>query len=143
MGSILLLIDFKKAFDCLSHKYIDERLKMLNFGQSIRRWINLFFNNREAYILLGGEITKEILFEQGVPQGAGNSPYIFILAVEILLIRINYTKHMEGITYTKKESKSETFADNTSIFVKKQTNRILEIICGNLETLFKDLRPPV
>ena len=40
---------------------------MFNFGQSIRRWISLFFSNREAYILLGGELTKKILLEQGVP----------------------------------------------------------------------------
>ena len=72
--SLILLIDFRKAFDSLSHKYIDECLKMFNFGQSIRRWVSLFFCNREAYILLGGELTKKILLEQGVPQGNVVSP---------------------------------------------------------------------
>ena len=62
-------MDFRKAFDSLSHKYIDECLKMFNFRQSIRRWVSLFFCNREAYILLGGELTKKILSEQGGPQG--------------------------------------------------------------------------
>ena len=52
--SLILLIDFKKAFDSLTHKYIDNCLKIFNFGESIRRWIRLFFSNREAYILLGG-----------------------------------------------------------------------------------------
>ena len=41
------------------------------------------------------------------------SLHIFILAVEILLIKINNTKHIGGISYAKKESKSETFADDT------------------------------
>ena len=70
---------FKKAFDSLSHKYIDEYLKMFNVGQSIQRWTSLFFCNREAYILLGGELAKKILLEQGVPQGNVVSSYIFIL----------------------------------------------------------------
>ena len=89
LESLILLIDFKKAFDSLTHRYIDNCLKMFNFGESIRRWIKLFFSSREAYILLGGELTKKILLEQGVPQGDVVSPYIFILAVEILLIKIN------------------------------------------------------
>ena len=56
--SLILLIDFRKAFDSLSHRYIDECLKLFNFGPSIRKWVSLFFCNREAYILLGGELSK-------------------------------------------------------------------------------------
>merc|ERR1711873_269773 len=105
LESLILLIDFKKAFDNLTHKYIDNCLKMFNFGESIRRCIKLFFSNREAYILLGGELTKKIVLEQGVPQGDVVSPYIFILAVEILLIKINHTKLIQGINYAQKESR--------------------------------------
>ena len=43
LESHILLIDFRKAFDSLSHKYIDECLKRFNFGQSITRWVSLFF----------------------------------------------------------------------------------------------------
>ena len=89
--SLILLIDFRNAFDSLSHKYIDECLKMPNFGPSIRKWVSLFFCNRKAYILQGGELTKTILLEQGVPPGDVVSPYVFILAVELLLININNT----------------------------------------------------
>ena len=92
---------------------------MFNFGQFIRRWISLFFNNREAYILLGAELTKKTVLEQGVPQGDVVSPYIFILAVEILLINIVHTKNIKRITYAKKESRLQTFADYISIFIQR------------------------
>ena len=92
LESLILLIDFRKAFDSLSHKYIDECLKMFNFRQSIRSLVSLFFRNREAYILLGGELTKRILLEQGVPQGDAVLTYIFKLAIELLLMKINNTK---------------------------------------------------
>ena len=106
---------------------------MFNFGESIRRWVKLFFSNREAYILLGGELTKKILLEQGVPQGDIVSPYIFILAVEILLIKINHT-------YAKKESRSETFADDTSIFIQRNPKYLRECVnilkqCANVSIL--------
>ena len=39
LESLIMLIDFRKAFDSLSHKYIKKCLKMFNFGQSIRRWV--------------------------------------------------------------------------------------------------------
>ena len=81
--SLILLINFRKAFNSLSHNYIDGC-------------------NREAYILLGGELTKKILLEQGVPQGDVVSQYVLILAVELLLIQIINTKLIEGITYAKK-----------------------------------------
>ena len=83
------------------------------------KWINLFFNQREAYILLGGHLTSKIMLEQGVPQGDVISPYIFILMVEILLIKINYTKNLKGIRYAKKESRSETFADDTTVILER------------------------
>ena len=47
------------------------------------------------------------------------SPYIFILAVELLLIKINNTKLIQGINYAQKESWSETFADDTLICIKR------------------------
>ena len=67
---------------------------MLNFGPSIQRWISLFFSNREAYILPGGELTKKILLEQGVHQGYEVSLNDFILAVEVLLIKIIITEQI-------------------------------------------------
>ena len=39
---MLLLIDFEKAFDSVSHKFIFKALDFLNFGPSIIRWIRLF-----------------------------------------------------------------------------------------------------
>ena len=56
------------------------------------------------------------------------SPYIFILAVEILLIKINSTKNIEGITYAKKESRSETLADDASIFIKRNPDYLRECV---------------
>ena len=35
--TLILLIDFKKAFNSPPHNYIDECLKMFNFGPSIRK----------------------------------------------------------------------------------------------------------
>ena len=74
---------------------------------------------REAYILLGGHLTSKIVLEKGVPQGDMVSPYIFIVIVELLLIKINHTSSITGIRFAKDEGRSETFADNTTIYMER------------------------
>ena len=94
--ALILLIDFKKAFDSIDHSFMETVLKTLGFGKYIREWIRLFFSGREAYILMGGHLTEKIILEQGVPQGDIVSPYVFIIMVEVLLIKINHTANIEG-----------------------------------------------
>merc|ERR1712208_115617 len=117
--ALILLVDFQKAFDSINHNYIDNVLKIYGFGESIRRWIRLFFDKREAVILLGGHLSEKIFLKQGVPQGDVISPYIFLLVVEILSIKVNYTKNLTGIVFAKKEGRSEFFADDLSALVER------------------------
>ena len=73
---------------------------------------------------MSGHLTDTINLEQGVLQGAVISPYLFILMVEMLLIKINHTKNLTGITYATHESRSETFADDTTIFLTRTENNL-------------------
>ena len=69
-------------------------------------------------------MSEKIYLSQGVPQGDVISPYIFILMVEILLIKINHTKNLTGITYAQHESRSETFVDDTTIFIQRSEHNL-------------------
>ena len=117
IASIILLLDFRKAFDSISHNFIQTVLKELNFGQDICEWVKLFLDNRCGYILMGGYLTDQINLEQGVPQGDIISPFIFILCVEVLLIKICYTRHITGITYAKREDRCSAYADDATLFM--------------------------
>ena len=39
---MLMLIDFQKAFDCLSWDFIDNVLNFLNFGNDFKNWVKVF-----------------------------------------------------------------------------------------------------
>ena len=85
----------------------------------------LFLNERIAHILLGGHLTLNILLEKGVPQGDIISPFIFIIAVEILLIEINKCRHIKGIKLlTQEEIRAHTFADDTSLLIQRCINSL-------------------
>ena len=54
----------------------------------MRRMVETILNNREARIILGEDIGGIIKVNRGTPQGDKASPYLFILCIEILLIKI-------------------------------------------------------
>ena len=56
--------------------------------------------------------------------------------MEILLIKINFTKNIKSVTFTKKESKNKTFADDTSFFILREEN-YLHAAMSYLETFSK------
>ena len=64
-SNIIMLIDFKKAFDSLSHAFIFSTLKTLGFGPDIIKYIKLFLTQREARILAGGHLTEQYTYSNG------------------------------------------------------------------------------
>ena len=68
---------------------------------------------------MDGFLGEKISLEQGVPQRNVLSPYIFNIAVEILLMKITHTSKIEGIKFAKYESRAETYVDDTTIIIKR------------------------
>merc|ERR1711936_1403246 len=97
----------------------------LNFGEEMREWIKIFFNTREANVIINGHLSSTIKLQQGVPQVDIVSPYIFLLMVEILLIKITKTKHLTGVKYASEEDRASGFADDCTLFLERtEQNRI-------------------
>ena len=90
---LILLIDFNKAFDSIDHKFLENTLNIFVFGENMINWIKTFFSSREAYLMVNGYMSSTFKLQQGFPQGDVVSPYIFLLMVEILLIKITKTKN--------------------------------------------------
>ena len=57
-ASLILLIDFRKAFDSIDHKFISMVLSELGFGTDVVKWISIFFDCREVYIVMGEHLSK-------------------------------------------------------------------------------------
>ena len=78
-SGLILLVDFQKAFDSLSWKFIEEALTKFNFGPNMIKWIKMFQLNSNSRIILNGHLSEPFLLERGCRQGDPISPYIFIL----------------------------------------------------------------
>ena len=66
LQGLILSIDFEKAFDTVSGKFIVKTLKYYNFGPSIVRWISLFQKGAELCIIQNGFISIFFLFKAGL-----------------------------------------------------------------------------
>lgn len=114
---LLLLIDFEKAFDSLSWSFIQKTLDFFNFGDSIKRWLHIFYNDIQSSVTQCGFLTDFFNVGRGCRQGDPLSPYIFILCTEILTQKLKNNHSIKGIKIGDKEHKLSMFADDTSILL--------------------------
>ena len=115
---ILLLLDFRKAFDSLEWPFIQQTLSVFNFGESIKRWISILYAKSESSVLNNGFCTESFPLSREVRQGCPLSPLLFILGVEILASKIRQDQNIQGIKIHGYEFKISQFADDTSLLCK-------------------------
>ena len=116
IAGTLLFIDFEKAYDTLEWRFIHRTLKTFNFGPKIRNWISVLYNDIESGVMNAGFMTNYFKISRGVRQGCPLSPFLFILAVEILAIKLRQDPKCKGITLPNfQEVKLSQFADDTTI----------------------------
>ena len=115
---LLMLIDFEKAFDTVSWKFIQETLCFFNFCISIQYLIKLFCNDVKSCVLQNGIISQYFSPERGCRQGDPVSQYLFVLCAEILGILIRKNKDIKGIIIDGEEYKISQYADDASIILE-------------------------
>ena len=119
INNILFAIDFKQAFDRINVEYIQHIFELFDFGPFMATWIQILFTNRTACIKNGGHVSRFFEVKRGVRQGCPIAPLIFILAAEILALKINQSPNITGIKLPNGEFiKILMFADDTTFFVR-------------------------
>ena len=133
---MILSVDFEKAFDTVSWKFIEKVLKYFNFGPSIISWIKLFQNGSESCIIQNGFISDFLRLKRGCRQGDPISPYIFILCAEILGQMLRNNKNIKGININNREFLLSQYADDTQVFLDGSEKSLSEALL-NLDLFHK------
>ena len=112
LSGILLFIDFEKAFDSIEWDFLYQSLEAFNFGPTLIRWIKTFYNNVSSCVINNGLFSEQFKLERGVRQGDPLSPYLFVVAIEILALSLRSNEHIEGIKIGNDEIKTLLYADD-------------------------------
>ena len=94
LTSVMLFIDFKKAFDSLHRGLLMKILRAYGIPHEIVCLIERLYDNTIAQVITEDGLTEAFLILAGVMQGDTLAPYLFIIAIDYIL-----NKAMEGKYY--------------------------------------------
>ena len=77
----LVLLDFSKAFDKVSHKRLLYKLHYYCIQDDVYSWINDFLTNRTQQVVLDNVCSDTSKVLSGVPQGSVLGPLLFLIFI--------------------------------------------------------------
>ena len=103
-------IDFRKAFDCVQHPVLIQKLSSLGFDHTTITWIRSYLSDRQQRVLANGTYSSFLPVTQGVPQGSVLGPLFYIV----------YANNLSNIV---KNCEIALYADDTVLFT---ANRLFD-----------------
>jgi len=83
-GGFVLSVDLNKAFDRVEHSFIEQTLKKYGFGDKIRKWIKVIYDNARSCVKINGVLTDSFALERSVRQGCPLSTMLYSIIAEPL-----------------------------------------------------------
>ena len=77
--TLAAFIDFRKAFDCVQHDILLDKLCKMGFDCNIINWVGSYLRGRKQRVLANNTYSNFQTITQGVPQGSVLGPLFYIL----------------------------------------------------------------
>lgn len=115
--TVSVFFDFSKAFDCVNHRQLINKLFNKNFSNSTLRWLYSYLDHRMQSVRdpTTMSLSDELLVETGVPQGSVLGPLLFTL-------------YVSDFSQVLKHSKHSYYADDLLIYIHCAPNSIKDAI---------------
>ena len=109
--TLLILLDFSKAFDTVNHKLLLAKLEILGFEQNTRDWILSYLSGRSQMVKTNTETSSWIPLTNGVPQGSILGPLLFTILISDMRVSIWNGSYI-------------TYADDTNLYWESSVDTI-------------------
>ena len=123
--SLLLLIDFSKAFDMVDHSILLSKLQHYGVRGKALDWFASYLNNRQQFVSVNGKDSKTCRLDFGVPQGSILGPLLFVI-------------YINDIPAVSSLAKFILYADDANIILTADSmNEIEEKLCELINVLLE------
>ena len=126
--TIGIFLDLSKAFDCINHDILVEKLFSYGIRGTVLKWIISYLNNRKQYVCVDKIYSQPADITVGVPQGSNLGPLLFLL-------------YINDIQYASDIFSPILFADDTSLFLSGrdpvQLNHLMNSEMNKIEHWFQ------
>ena len=126
-AGVLLSVDFREKFGSIEGKFIIKALRKHNFGPGLINWINIVYSNISSCIYNNGKTSRYISLHRGVSYGDNLSPYLLIIAADILSHTITKDHHIKGFKINSTEIKITQYADDLTLLLS-DTNSVTKVL---------------
>jgi exonuclease III len=109
-------LDFLKAFDRCSHRYLFEAISGYGFNESFQKWVRILYNNVSSSVIVNNHVSEPFAYSRGVRQGCSISPLLFVLCLEPMAIKIRKEESIKGLALPGRpvSVKDVMFADDVT-----------------------------
>ena len=129
--TLLVLLDFSKAFDTVNHKLLLAKLKILGFQEDACKWILSYLSGRQQKVQTQNESSKWSPILNGVPQGSILGPLLFTILISDMRLTIWNGSYI-------------TYADDTNLYWESSVETVNETlitansVTSNISTYCED-----
>ncbi|CAB4020537.1 Hypothetical predicted protein [Paramuricea clavata] len=100
----ILYVDFAKAFDCVDHVILIEKLKWYGVTGNLLNWFTDYLSDRSQRVVIEGVASRYLPVTSGVPQGSIVGPLLFVIFINDLPDII------------QEQTRTGLFADDTKLY---------------------------
>jgi len=111
----ILAVDLRKAFDTVEHDYLLKVMDAMGIGPYFTGLIRTLYRGATSSVLNNGTATGRFVLSRSCRQGDPISPFLFLLAIEPLLIALK--SNLDGVKTRGGTAKIAAFADDITVFL--------------------------
>ena len=109
--TLLVLLDFSKAFDTINHTLLLAKLDILGFDQNVCKWVKSYLSGRQQMVHTDKEKSNWSPVINGVPQGSILGPLLFTILISDMRVSIWSGSYI-------------SYADDTNLYWESSVNDI-------------------